>query len=218
MPFESSATSSSSSRSRPRSGLAATGRLVASSVRSGGKSPSPSWYRRSAPVRSFSRCSPSSRREASLVEEPRVVSETTICPPWAARSDARRAVDVDADVALVGHDRLARVEPHADLDRAVSRGHPALPRRPRRLRRRSETRRRRHRPACRPRRRECFAKASRKHPPVLGEEVGVRRVRAPGGAASSPRRRKRPRARRRDCPTKIWLASSSSRSSPTASS
>ena len=41
-------TSPATSRSRPRSGLAATGRFVASSVRSGGKSPSPSWKTRSA--------------------------------------------------------------------------------------------------------------------------------------------------------------------------
>ena len=34
--------------------------------------------------------------------------------------DPRRAVDVDPDVALVGHDRLARVEPHADADRSVA--------------------------------------------------------------------------------------------------
>ena len=41
--FSSRAASSASSRSRPRSGLAATGRFVASSVRSGGNSASPSW-------------------------------------------------------------------------------------------------------------------------------------------------------------------------------
>ena len=68
VPFESSATSSSSSCSRPTSGLAATGRFVASSVRSGGKSPSPSWYRRSAPIRSFRRCSPRSRTARVAVE------------------------------------------------------------------------------------------------------------------------------------------------------
>ena len=43
VPFESIATSSSSSRSRPTSGIETTGRFVASSVRSGGNSPSPSW-------------------------------------------------------------------------------------------------------------------------------------------------------------------------------
>ena len=34
--------------------------------------------------------------------------------------DARRAVDVDPDVALLGHDRLARVEPHAHADRPAA--------------------------------------------------------------------------------------------------
>ncbi len=33
--------------------------------------------------------------------------------------DPRRAVDVDADVAFFGHDRLARVHAHADPDEAV---------------------------------------------------------------------------------------------------
>ena len=78
VPSESIATSSSTSRSLPTSGLEATGRLVASSVRSGGKSPSPSWYRRSAWTRSFSRCSPRSRIAASLSSSLRVVSERTI--------------------------------------------------------------------------------------------------------------------------------------------
>ena len=35
-------------------------------------------------------------------------------------SNARRAVNVDADVALLGCDRLARVEPHAHSDRPVA--------------------------------------------------------------------------------------------------
>ena len=34
--------------------------------------------------------------------------------------DPRRAVDVDPDVALVGHDRLARVEPHPHADRPAA--------------------------------------------------------------------------------------------------
>ena len=34
--------------------------------------------------------------------------------------DARRAVDVDPDVALLGYDRLARVEPHAHADRPAA--------------------------------------------------------------------------------------------------
>ena len=34
-------------------------------------------------------------------------------------SDPRRTVDVDPHVALVAHDRLARVESHADADRPV---------------------------------------------------------------------------------------------------
>ena len=40
--------------------------------------------------------------------------------PVPGGSDARRAVDVDPDVALVGHDGLARVEPHADADRPAA--------------------------------------------------------------------------------------------------
>ena len=86
--------------------------------------------------------------------------------------DARRAVDVDADVALVGHDRLAGVEPHAYADRAV------LERGPRfrgsgngfgGARKRDE-----EGIALRvdldP---ECLANASLRAAPVLGEEVGV---------------------------------------------
>ena len=34
--------------------------------------------------------------------------------------DARCTVDVDPDVALFGHDGLARVKPHADADRPVA--------------------------------------------------------------------------------------------------
>ena len=40
-------------------------------------------------------------------------------PAVGSGGDPRRAVDVDADVALVGHDRLAGVDAHADADRAV---------------------------------------------------------------------------------------------------
>ena len=38
--------------------------------------------------------------------------------------DPRGAVDVDADVALVGHERLAGVEPHPHADRPVRRAPP----------------------------------------------------------------------------------------------
>jgi hypothetical protein len=37
--------------------------------------------------------------------------------PVSGAGDSRRAVDVDADVALLGHDRLAGVEAHANADR-----------------------------------------------------------------------------------------------------
>jgi hypothetical protein len=45
------------------------------------------------------------------------------------RGDAGRAVDVHPDVALVGHDRLARVEPHAHADRPRRQCFPGLVRR-----------------------------------------------------------------------------------------
>jgi hypothetical protein len=38
------------------------------------------------------------------------------------RGDARRAVDVEPDVALLGHERLARVQAHADPNRPVEPG------------------------------------------------------------------------------------------------
>ena len=115
-PFESIATSSSSSRSRPMSGIETTGRLVASSVRRGGKSPSPSWKRRSAPIRSFRRCSPRSRTER-LRRAGAASSRRRRSARRARGRDPRRAVDVHADVALVGHERLAGVDAHPDPDR-----------------------------------------------------------------------------------------------------
>ena len=45
-------------------------------------------------------------------------------PAVGSRGDPRRAMDVDADVALVGHDRLARVQTHPNNDRAVFEGVP----------------------------------------------------------------------------------------------
>ena len=120
VPFESSATSSSSSRSLPTSGLATMGRFVASSVRSGGKSPSPSWKRRSASTRSFSRCSPRSRRSMSLTQQPprrrRENDLTTMC----RSRDPRRAVDVHSHVALLGQLGLAGVDSHPNADRPVA--------------------------------------------------------------------------------------------------
>ena len=70
-------------------------------------------------TRSFSRCSPRSRTAASRVEEAaRRLGEDDL-PAVCGRGDARGAVDVDADVALVGHERLAGVDPHAHADRAA---------------------------------------------------------------------------------------------------
>ena len=46
-----------------------------------------------------------------------VEAETSTCPPWPAGGDPRRAVDVDADVALVGQERRPRVDAHPDADR-----------------------------------------------------------------------------------------------------
>ena len=60
-------------------------------------------------------------------------------PAVAAGGDARRPVDVDPHVAFLGHVRRARVEAHADADRA--RGEPLQ----RGCRRRERTRRRRER-------------------------------------------------------------------------
>ncbi len=171
-----------------RAGSRRSGRFVASSVRSGGKSPSPSWYRRSAPIRSLSRCSPRSRTSRIALEEAaRRLGEDDL-PSVRGGGDARSAVDVDADVALVRHDRLAGVEPHAYADRA------ALERAPRLggggngvggARKRDE---------------EGIAlgvdldarvprERVPQRSPMLGEQSRRIRPRAPGGVASSPRRR-----------------------------
>ncbi len=58
-------------------------------------------------------------RGVALQEPARVVSERTICPPVGSGGDPRRPVDVDPDVALVRHERLAGVDPHAYPDRAA---------------------------------------------------------------------------------------------------
>ena len=68
--------------------------------------------------RSFSRCSPRSRTAASRVEEPPGRLGEDDLPAVRGGRDPRRAVDVDPDVALVRHDRLAGVDAHAHADRA----------------------------------------------------------------------------------------------------
>ena len=73
---------------------------------------------RSGAERSFSRCSPRSRRSSPATRS-RVACDSEHLPAVPGRGDPRRAMDVDPDVALVGDDRLARVEPHADADRPV---------------------------------------------------------------------------------------------------
>ena len=95
-------------------------------------------------------------------------------PAVGGGGDPRRAVDVDADIALVGHDRLARVDPHADADRAVLEGVPRFGGGLDSFGGARETRRRRHPPACRPRR-PSAARTRPQDPPVLGEEVGIGR-------------------------------------------
>ena len=112
-------TTSSSSRSRPRNGVAGTGRFVWYSVFRRGKS-------RVAELEQALR-----RREVLqtvLAEVANGLAGDEVArrlrqehlPAVPGGGDPRRAVDVDPDVALVGHDRLARVEPHADADRPVA--------------------------------------------------------------------------------------------------
>ena len=93
-----------------------TGHLVGQQVEAGcerraaaesrsGRPAMASWNRRSGWSRSLSRCSPrSTQRDARRAGRPstrsRVVAESDTWPPWAAARDARRAVDVEADVLV----------------------------------------------------------------------------------------------------------------------
>ena len=70
-------------RSRPRNGVAGTGRFVWWRLASGGNSHSPSWKIRSGADRSFSRCSPRSR-SPSGPSSAAVAAETSTCPPCPA--------------------------------------------------------------------------------------------------------------------------------------
>ncbi len=76
-------TTSASSGSRPRNGVAGEGRFVSWRLRSGGKTLPPSWYTRSGAARSLKRCSPRSIR-SSPSSNAAVDAETRICPPWPA--------------------------------------------------------------------------------------------------------------------------------------
>ena len=102
------------------------------------------------------------------------------------RRDPRRAVDVDPDVALVGHERLARVHAHAHADRPVVERLADPHAQPPARHAHARTRRRTRRPGCRPRRRR-----SRRTPRAA--RAGARsarrrsRRRARGAASSSPR-------------------------------
>ena len=106
--------------------------------------------------------------------------------PVSSGGDPGRAVNVDADVAFVRHDRLAGVDSHADPNRAGLELRAAPRQRRQRRRRRWETRRRRHRPACPPRHPECLVNAS-----LRARRCSASRsrspTRAPEGVASSPR-------------------------------
>jgi hypothetical protein len=54
-----------------------------------------------------------------LQQTPRRIREDDL-PSVCRRRDPRRAMDVDADVALVGQLRLTGVDPHANADRAAA--------------------------------------------------------------------------------------------------
>src|SRR6266571_4469673 len=66
---------------------------------------------RSGALRSLRRWTPRSRTFAST--SARVVCDRSTCPPWPT------AAYVEADVALLGQPRLARVQPHAHVYRPV---------------------------------------------------------------------------------------------------
>ena len=78
-------TTAASSSSRPRKGVAGTGRFVRWRLRIGGNSPAPSWNTRSGALKSLNRCSPrsiSSNDSGSSSET--VEGDSTTCPPCAA--------------------------------------------------------------------------------------------------------------------------------------
>ena len=148
-------TTSSSSRARPRNGVAGTGRFVWQSVFSGGN----------ALVAELEQ--PLGRGQvlqpvlAEVAERPRRrrghASPATAAParrappPRSAPRGERRCRRSPRSVTT----RLAGVESHAHADRALARARPA-PRAPRRARpTRARTRRRTRRPACPPRRRRA---------------------------------------------------------------
>ena len=72
---------------------------------------------RSGALRSLSRCAPRSR--ASWSTSARVVCDSSTWPPWPTAAMRAPLVHVDPDVSLLGHPRLAGVEPHPDADRPL---------------------------------------------------------------------------------------------------
>lgn len=110
------ATSSSSSRSRPRSGLAAIGRLVASRVLSG---------KVTGAELKESLCldqvlepvlAEVIELEVGVEQHPRRLGEHDLTAVRGS-GNAGRAVNVDPHIAFVGHDRLAGVDADAHLHR-----------------------------------------------------------------------------------------------------
>ena len=111
------ASTSSSSRSRPTKELAGRGRLVFEIVLSGGKEPSPSWKRETAPSRP-SAGARRDRRELPRLDQRRGRSGDENLAAVTCGRNPSGEVDVVAHVALVRHERRPRVQPDADVDRA----------------------------------------------------------------------------------------------------
>ena len=117
-----------------RAGLAATGRFVASSVLSGGKSPRAELVQALGSDQVLQPVLAEIAYAAVAVEEPASRLRDDDLPTVGSRGDPRSAMHIDPDVALGRDDRLAGVDSHAYADRALARA-PAAPRRPPRPRR-----------------------------------------------------------------------------------
>ena len=141
-------------------------------VRSGGNSPSPSCEE---PGRAVEVLEPVQAEVAQLVpvEQSCGRGREDDLAAVRERGDARSTVDVDADVALAGERRCARVQPHAHRDRpgasavcASSAACAAPPAVGKATKNAS--------PCVSTSTPPCAANASRSDAPVLGERVGVR--------------------------------------------
>ena len=95
--------------------LTGRGRLVLEIVFSGGKDSCPSWKIRTGPAMSFSRCSP--RSLTCGVDQPGGRLGQQDLAARAARCDSRAEIHVHPNVTVLGEQRPAGVQPHANRNR-----------------------------------------------------------------------------------------------------